>query len=225
MVVLICDQGTNNQSFLCSLEEVNVEKPFIKCNNKKVFVFYDPPHLLKHFRNNLKKGDNQFDGEKVCWKYIVDFFKFDKSQPIWMAPKPKEKLIELPSIPSNACKSGCTGFKSFCCCWNINFGHSEIPTWTSCKNSHICRSFQCSVQHIQQQVTQRYSTDGPCIPTIKLPSVPFLRRAWMFSAKSKHLIGLSFLASLDGKFASMLFFSCGNTCQWKLDLNSTSQIA
>ena len=57
------------------------------------------------------------------------------------------------------------------------------------------------------------------------PIMPFLRRAWMFSAKSKHLMGVSFLASLDGKFASMLFFNCGNTCQMKLDLNFSSQIA
>ena len=63
---------------------------------QKVFVFYDPPHLLKNVRNNLKKGDPQFDGEKVCWKYTVDFFKSDKSQPIRMAPKLKEKHIELP---------------------------------------------------------------------------------------------------------------------------------
>ena len=82
VVALICDQGTNNRSFLHNLEEVTVEKPFIKCNNKKLFVFYDPPHLLKNIRNNLKKGGLQFDGEKVSWKYIVDFFKFDKSQPI-----------------------------------------------------------------------------------------------------------------------------------------------
>ena len=81
MVAVICNQGTNNQSFLYSLEEATVEKPFIKCNSRKC-LFYDPPHLLKNVRNNLKKGDLQFDGEKVCWKYIVDFFKFDKSQPI-----------------------------------------------------------------------------------------------------------------------------------------------
>ena len=96
VVALICNQGTNNRSFLHSLKEVTVEKPFKKCNNKKVFVFYDPPHLLKNVRNNLKKGDLQFDDEKVCWKCIVDFFKFDKSQPIWMASKLKEKHIELP---------------------------------------------------------------------------------------------------------------------------------
>ena len=53
----------------------------------------------------------------------------------------------------------------------------------------------------------------------------FLRRACMFSAKSKHLMGMSFLALLNGKFVSMLFFNCGNTCQRKLDLNSSSQIA
>ena len=80
----------------CTVLKKSLLKKTIQKMQQQKSVFYDPPHLLKNVRNNLKKGDLQFDGEKVCRKYIVDFFKFDKSQPIWMVPKLKEKHIELP---------------------------------------------------------------------------------------------------------------------------------
>ena len=64
--------------------------------NRKIFVFYDPPHLLKNVRNNLKKADLRIDEGVVSWQHIVDFYNFDKCQPIQMAPKLKDRHIELP---------------------------------------------------------------------------------------------------------------------------------
>ena len=57
VVALVCDQGSNNRSFIQQLKKVTIEKPFIMHGNKHVLVFYDPPHLLKNVRNNLKKAD------------------------------------------------------------------------------------------------------------------------------------------------------------------------
>ena len=45
--LLICDQGSNNRSFIEQREKVTKEKPFFKIDNERVYVMYDPPHLLK----------------------------------------------------------------------------------------------------------------------------------------------------------------------------------
>ena len=34
VVALVCDQGSNNRSFIQNLEKVTIEKPFIKHGNK-----------------------------------------------------------------------------------------------------------------------------------------------------------------------------------------------
>ena len=96
VVALVCDQGSNNRSFIQHLEKVTIDKPYIMHGNKQVFVFYDPPHLLKNVRNNLKKADLRVGEKIVSSQHIVDFYNIDKMQMIQMAPKLKERHIELP---------------------------------------------------------------------------------------------------------------------------------
>ena len=48
VVALICDQGSNNRSFLQHMEKVSINQPYIRHNDKNIFVLYDPPHLLKN---------------------------------------------------------------------------------------------------------------------------------------------------------------------------------
>ena len=80
---LICDQGSNNRSFLGKMgENVSVNRPYIMYNDRKIFVIYDPPHLLKNVRNNLKKGDLNVNGNLVSWQHVVAFYYFDKSHEI-----------------------------------------------------------------------------------------------------------------------------------------------
>jgi len=50
-------------------------------------VFYDPPHLLKNIRNNLKKLGFKFGENNVLWQHIVSFYSSDSGSPIRMAPK------------------------------------------------------------------------------------------------------------------------------------------
>ena len=100
VVALICDQGSNNRSFLQGLEKVSVNQPYIRHNDKNIFVFYDPPHLLKNIRNNLKKGNFYVDGKLVNWQHIVDFYHFDKSHEIRLALKLTDKHINLPPFTS-----------------------------------------------------------------------------------------------------------------------------
>ena len=79
VVALICDQGSNKRSFLQGKEcDVAVNRPFLHIGTKKVFVFYDTPHLLKNVRNNLKKGGFIIDGILISLQHIVDFYNFDK---------------------------------------------------------------------------------------------------------------------------------------------------
>ena len=48
VVAILCDQGSNNRSFLYQRENVTLKKPYIKYGDKKIFVLYDPPNLLKN---------------------------------------------------------------------------------------------------------------------------------------------------------------------------------
>ena len=68
--------------------------------DKKIFVFYDPPHLLKNVRNNLKKGDLVVNGVNVSWQYIVDFYNIDRAQQIQLAPKLRDRHIHVPPFSS-----------------------------------------------------------------------------------------------------------------------------
>ena len=95
-VALVSDHGSNNRSFIQHLEKVTIDRPYLMHENRKIFVFYDPPHLLKNVRNNVKKADLRIDEGVVSWQHIVNFYNFDKCQPNQMAPKLKDGHIELP---------------------------------------------------------------------------------------------------------------------------------
>ena len=80
--------------------QISATQPYIRHNDKNIFVLYDPPHLLKNIRNNLKKGDFYVDGRLVSWYHIVDFYRFDKGHEIRLAPKLTDKHINLPPFTS-----------------------------------------------------------------------------------------------------------------------------
>ena len=67
---------------------------------KRISPPWPQTHLLKNVRNNLKKADLQVGDNMVSWQRIVDFHNFDKIQMIQMAPKLKDKHIELPPFAS-----------------------------------------------------------------------------------------------------------------------------
>ena len=94
--VLICDQGSNNRYFLQKLERVTIERPYLSVNEKKIFVIYDPPHLLKNIHNNFLKGGYRYDDVDIRWSYIVDFYNRDTEMGIRMALKLTDKHINLP---------------------------------------------------------------------------------------------------------------------------------
>lgn len=74
--IVICDQGTNNQSALKSLN-VTEENPCFYVDENKVFALFDTPHLLKSVRNNLignkfKKGDKIISFSDIVSVYNID---------------------------------------------------------------------------------------------------------------------------------------------------------
>jgi hypothetical protein len=98
--VVISDQGSNNRSMFETELGASVGKPFFWYHDLKVFVLYDPPHLIKNIRNNLKKHGFLVGDHEVLWKYVSDFFYSDCKLPIRMAPKLTAKHIELPPFAS-----------------------------------------------------------------------------------------------------------------------------
>ena len=97
--VVICDQGSNNRSVVNKLG-VTVDKPTFDHNDATIFVVYDPPHLLKNIRNNLKRNGFCANKERISWKYIEQFYQIDSSLPIRMAPKLTAKHVSLPPFAS-----------------------------------------------------------------------------------------------------------------------------
>ena len=92
VIVVMSDMGSNFYSLSIRLV-VTPEKPWFIHNNKKIFLMFDPPHLLKCTRNNLMKYTFRFGNYSACWKDIVDFYEKDKLLPIRAAPKLTEKHI------------------------------------------------------------------------------------------------------------------------------------
>ena len=57
---------------------------------------YDPPHLLKNIRNNLKNHGYTIETHDINWQHINDFYEADISKPILMAPRLSKKHVDLP---------------------------------------------------------------------------------------------------------------------------------
>ena len=57
VVALVCDYKVPTIEVLFKTwKKVTIEKPFIKHGNKQVFVFYDPPHLLKKCKKQFEES-------------------------------------------------------------------------------------------------------------------------------------------------------------------------
>ena len=57
--------------------EITEEKKCFEHAEEKIFVFYDPPHLLKNIRNNFQKSGFTVWERRAGWSFIEDLFEFD----------------------------------------------------------------------------------------------------------------------------------------------------
>ncbi len=66
----------------------------------KVFVLFDPPHLLKSVRNNLKNHDFLLDDKVISWKYIEKVYEIESAKPnmLRLVPKLTKQHIDLPAF-------------------------------------------------------------------------------------------------------------------------------
>lgn len=77
--LIICDQGSNNQSALKSLN-VTENKPYFFINDKKIHAIFDVPHLLKSIRNNLIGGSFKKGNKTICYSDIRETYNADKKK-------------------------------------------------------------------------------------------------------------------------------------------------
>ncbi|KAL4153780.1 hypothetical protein QTP88_001613 [Uroleucon formosanum] len=75
--IIVCDQGTNNQSTLKSLN-ISEDNPFFFINNNKIFSLFDVPHLLKSIRNNLINACYIKDNKIISFDDIKKTYELDK---------------------------------------------------------------------------------------------------------------------------------------------------
>ena len=92
VVVVLSDMGSNFYSLALHLN-VTPEQPWFIHNDKKYFLMFDPPHLIKCVRNNLMKYCFRFGQYVAAWKDIEDLYEKDSALPIRSAPKLTEKHI------------------------------------------------------------------------------------------------------------------------------------
>ena len=108
---VIMDQGSNNISALRQMG-ITKEKPFFTVNESKIYILYDPPHLLKSIRNNLKNHGFLVNGELAAWSDIAELYKQDSKRSIRMVPKLTQDHImvgpfKAMSVPLAAKVSAC----------------------------------------------------------------------------------------------------------------------
>ena len=98
--VIVCDQGTTNQSMFNSLG-ISPDKQYFDMNidgvSHRVFCTYDPPHVIKAIRNNLinyKLSYNENEKEYVAdWNDVKLTFEKDQQERITMIPKISSKHV------------------------------------------------------------------------------------------------------------------------------------
>ena len=104
--VCICDQGINNRGLFESFP-ITSEKPYHEFHNERVYFMYDPPHLLKNIRNNLKTHDITYGSRTAKWTYIEQFYEDEKLRGnlgYRAAHKLTDKHIYLPAFSKMSVK-------------------------------------------------------------------------------------------------------------------------
>ena len=87
-MVAIGDQGSNNHNLFEKQPSMTISQLYVMVDEKKVFGMYDPPQMLKNFRNNPKNHGFIINGAAINLHHIKEFFNRDSSTKtgIGMAP-------------------------------------------------------------------------------------------------------------------------------------------
>jgi hypothetical protein len=96
--VIISDQGSNFLETMNSLG-VTIDKPYFIFQGedglKKIYVMYDPPHLIKSVRNTLLNCNSieYLGGKRASWEFIEQFYNSDKTKSLRIASKLTDKHL------------------------------------------------------------------------------------------------------------------------------------
>ena len=93
--VVVVDQGSNNRCVLEGLCGATKDRPFFLHNEDKILIMYNPPHLLKNVRINLKKSGFVINEQVIQWLYIQQFHAINVKCEIRLAPKLTSKRNDL----------------------------------------------------------------------------------------------------------------------------------
>ena len=74
---------------------MSIEETHFTVNNKKIFSFYDPHHLIKSVRNIFHKNISFFN-TSAQWEHILNFVESDSKLGIRLAPKLTYRHLILP---------------------------------------------------------------------------------------------------------------------------------
>ncbi len=94
VVALCTDQGSNFDSFLKSCG-VTKERPYLVIGGRIIYVFSDPPHVLKSTRNCLARYDIHTSTGVAKWRVIKEFYELDKKCRVRSCPKLKDSHFKL----------------------------------------------------------------------------------------------------------------------------------
>lgn len=89
---IVCDQGTSNQSVFKKLG-ITTEKTHFQVAGKKIYAFYDVPHIIKSIRNNLVKYNFRDNNGIISWQYIKDLYKLESKNALRNITKLSERHI------------------------------------------------------------------------------------------------------------------------------------
>lgn len=94
---VISDQGSN---FTAAYKNMGVtaNEPFIKVNEKTVFIFYDPCHLIKSARNVLEKNSVHSGKNVATWEHLKCLYNVDAKRRYRLAPRLTSQHINLTSF-------------------------------------------------------------------------------------------------------------------------------
>lgn len=86
VVAMVCDQGSNNRKAF-NLLNISINQPYFLYNGHKIFALYDPPHLVKSFRNNLLKANLETPDGVVSWRILEELYECEKGKSTKLCPK------------------------------------------------------------------------------------------------------------------------------------------
>ena len=86
--MITSDQGSNFEKTFKQLG-VTVDKPFFEVDDKKFYVYRDPPHIIKNARNFLEKSPVHVPNcyGKASWSHLQQLYHLDLENSIRHAHK------------------------------------------------------------------------------------------------------------------------------------------